>query len=44
MRIWLLLWLIGMGVWLGFILRHLSDIPKIKQEQERQAEYQKYVP
>ena len=44
MRIWLLLWFIGMVVWMLFIIKVMSKIPDIKKEHEEKKEYEKYIP
>lgn len=43
-RFWLLFWLIGMGVWLFFILKRLKEIPKRKEELEKEKAFKKYLP
>ena len=44
MRIWLLLWLLGILVWLGFITNTMLKIPKLKKSQAKEQNYQKYIP
>jgi O-antigen/teichoic acid export membrane protein len=44
MRFWFLLWGLGMLVWLIFIFKVLKEIPKIKEEMAKEAEYKKYIP
>ena len=44
MRIWLLLWLLGILVWLGFIINSMLKIPKLKKNQAKEENYQKYIP
>ncbi|MFH1610502.1 MAG: hypothetical protein ABIA91_01300 [Patescibacteria group bacterium] len=42
---WMLLWLIGLIVWLIFIIRYIKTrIPKIKEEIELKQEMDKYMP
>lgn len=43
-RFWFLLWLIGMIAWLYFIVGKLSDLPKRKEELEKEKEFKKYIP
>ncbi len=43
-RIWLLVWLLSMLAWLGFIIKFLLKIPNIKQEKSKEREYNKYIP
>lgn len=43
-RILFLFWGIGMAAWLGFIARKFLEIPKIKEEKAKEAEFKKYVP
>ena len=44
MRIWLLVWVIGILVWLGFVVNAMLKIPKIKQDKAKEQDYQKYIP
>ena len=44
MRIWFLLWLLGILVWLGFIVNSMLKIPKLKKNQAEEENYQKYIP
>ncbi|MCK5060959.1 hypothetical protein KAR28_00245 [Candidatus Parcubacteria bacterium] len=44
MRIWLLVWVIGILAWLGFIINAMLKIPKIKQDKAKEQDYQKYIP
>ncbi len=44
MRLWLLLWLVGMAVWLGFIVKSLLQVPILKEQLAKEQEYQKYIP
>lgn len=44
MRFLFVLWILGAVVWLGFILSRLKKIANIKEEKQKQAEYQKYIP
>jgi NhaP-type Na+/H+ or K+/H+ antiporter len=42
---WMLFWLIGLIVWLVFIIRYIKvKIPKIKEEIELKQEMDKYMP
>lgn len=41
---WLLLWLIGMVVWLVLIFRRFKEIPKLRREKEEKEEFNKYIP
>jgi glucan phosphoethanolaminetransferase (alkaline phosphatase superfamily) len=43
-RIWFLLWVLGMLVWLGFIIYALAQIPKLKEKLAKEQEYKKYLP
>ncbi len=43
-RFWILLWVIGMIVWLYFILKRIKEIPKRKEELEKEKEFKKYIP
>jgi len=43
-RILFLIWGIGMAAWLGFVARKFLEIPKIKEEKNREQEFKKYVP
>jgi len=44
MRIWFLLWGIGMAVWVLYIIKQMSKIPDIKKEKEEKDAFQKYIP
>jgi len=44
MRMWFLLWLVGIFVWLGFIVYKLTLLPKIKEEKQKLKEFNKYIP
>jgi len=44
MRIWLLLWFLGILVWLGFIINSMLKIPNLKKSQTKEENYQKYIP
>ena len=44
MRLWLLLWGLGMIVWLAFIFKIFNEIPKIKEKMAKEDEYKKYLP
>lgn len=43
-RFWFLLWAIGVGVWLFFIIKSAVVIPTIKQKIEEEKEFKKYLP
>jgi len=43
-RFWLLLWGIGIIVWLFFILKRLKSIPERKKQLAEEAEFKKYLP
>ncbi len=43
-RIWFLLWVLGMLVWLSFIIYALAQIPKLKEKLAKEQEYKKYLP
>ena len=43
-RIWVLLWGAGALVWLGFVLKSIKKIPKIKEKIQKEQEYKKYIP
>ncbi len=43
-RFWIGLWVIGLLVWLGFILKGLRKIPIQKKELEAEKEKRKYLP
>ncbi len=43
-RFWLLLWGLGMMVWLFFIGKILVKIPKIRQKIKEEKEFRKYIP
>ena len=44
MRLWFLLWGIGMLAWLGFILKVVMIIPKEKEKMSKEKEFKKYIP
>jgi len=45
MRLWFALWFLGFIVWLGFILKYIFiEVPKIKKEQQKKKELEKYLP
>ncbi|MCK5320074.1 hypothetical protein KAJ61_01655 [Candidatus Parcubacteria bacterium] len=44
MRLWLLLWGLGMIVWLALIFKVFNEIPKIKEKMAKEDEYKKYLP
>ena len=43
-RFWYLLWVIGMIIWIFFIIRYSLTIPARKKEIEKEKEFQKYIP
>jgi amino acid transporter len=43
-RFWFLLWAAGIIFWLYFIIKEFINIPKIKQELEKEKEFKKYIP
>ena len=43
-RFWLILWALSMFVWLIFIFREFKKIPAIKEEHEKNKEFNKYIP
>jgi Ca2+/Na+ antiporter len=43
-RFWMLLWFIGMIVWLWFIIAYAKKIPAKKVQLAREQEYKKYLP
>lgn len=43
-RFWLLFWVLGMVVWLFFIIQEFVKIPKIKQKIAEKKEFDKYIP
>lgn len=43
-RFWFLLWAVGIGTWIYFIIKQLLKIPEIKAEREKQKEFNKYIP
>ncbi len=43
-RFWFLIWGIEMAVWLFFIFRITREIPKKKEEMEKDKEFKKYIP
>ena len=44
MRIWFLLWGIGMIAWMLYIIKQMSKIPNIQKEKAEKDEFQKYIP
>ena len=44
MRIWFLIWLLAMVAWIGYIVRMLLQIPKIKEENAKLKAFNKYIP
>lgn len=43
-RFWFILWAIGIGTWSYFITKRFLKIPEIKEEREKQKEFNKYIP
>ncbi len=43
-RFFLIVWFIGVAVWLYFILIRIKDVPKRKEQLDQAKEYQKYIP
>ena len=44
-RFWLLLWLIIVLIWLGFILKYLFfAVPKLRKDIDRKRKFEKYLP
>ena len=43
-RFWFLIWGIEMAVWMFFIIRKLIEIPKIKEQIQKEKEFKKYIP
>jgi len=43
-RAWLLLWGVGMIVWLAFVGLAIAKLPKIKKDIAEKNEYKKYIP
>lgn len=43
-RFWYLFWLIGIAIWLWFIVRYVRTLPKRKKEIEKENDFQKYIP
>ena len=42
---WFLMWLLGLLVWLGFIVYHMVvKLPKEKSELEQKKKFEKYLP
>ena len=44
MRLWFLLWGLGMLVWLFFIFKEILNLPNIKKEMTKEEEFKKYIP
>ena len=44
MRFFVLLWGIGMIVWLMFIFKIFNEIPRIKEKMAKEDQYKKYLP
>ena len=43
-RFWLLVWGLGLAVWLFFIGRAMTHIPEMREERQKEEEYRKYIP
>ena len=43
-RIWFLIWLIEIIIWLVFIFKDFKKIPKRRAEFKKQEEFKKYIP
>jgi hypothetical protein len=43
-RFWFLLWGIGILIWLSFIGRAVTKIPKLREEMAKEEVYKKYIP
>ena len=43
-RLWFILWLIEIVVWLVFIFKEFKKIPKKRDEYKKNEEYKKYIP
>lgn len=44
-RFWFLIWLVGLGTWIGFTLQFAQKrIPELRQEDAHLAEVNKYLP
>lgn len=43
-RIWFLFWVIGMLIWLIFIVRYAKKLPAKKKQAEVQEKFKKYLP
>lgn len=43
-RFWFILWFVGFGVWLFFIIRKLKVLPKKEEELNKKKEFVKYLP
>jgi hypothetical protein len=43
-RFWILVWFIGFGVWLVFIIKRIKKLPAKETELKKQADFEKYLP
>lgn len=43
-RFWYLLWVLGLAVWLGFIIKYAKTLPEKKKQSLREQEFKKYLP
>jgi amino acid transporter len=43
-RFWYLLWLVGIILWLYFIIKNIFDIPEKRRNKTKEREFNKYLP
>jgi hypothetical protein len=43
-RFWFILWVLGMIIWIVFIVLYAKKLPAKKKEIEQEREYKKYIP
>jgi glucan phosphoethanolaminetransferase (alkaline phosphatase superfamily) len=43
-RIWFALWVIGMIVWISFIILYAKQLPARKEQLKKEREFKKYIP
>jgi len=43
-RFWIVIWLIGFGVWLFFIVKKIKNLPQKERELKQKAQFDKYIP
>jgi hypothetical protein len=43
-RFWFILWGASMAIWAYFIFKASKEIPKIKEQMEKEKEFNKYIP